>query len=267
MQSADITVAKEAARLAELVPASVLLRVADEISRTAMHDSSYPVRVSDCIPHAQFRACVSHFVDVWGRHLAEVPSEAAAAALRTAAICAERRHDRETAQLVWTGPATNSVPMRHTEQAVLEVIEDAKERVLVVSYAVYNIPRICEAIIEAAGRGCTIRLVIESPEPAEGKHAYDTLRALGPRVASVCEVYIWPSGSRPVDGKGRSGLMHVKAVVGDGRKLFLSSANLTEYAFTTNMELGILITGGDLPQQVESHANNLIDHRVLTPVS
>ena len=56
-----------------------------------------------------------------------------------------------------------------------------------------------------------------------------------------------------------SGILHVKCVVADGRWLFLSSANLTDYAFTINMELGLLITGGDLPNRIERHFDRLID--------
>ncbi len=41
--------------------------------------------------------------------------------------------------------------------------------------------------------------------------------------------------------------------------MFLSSANLTEYAFTINMELGVLVTGGKLPGQVERHFARLIE--------
>jgi phosphatidylserine/phosphatidylglycerophosphate/cardiolipin synthase-like enzyme len=42
--------------------------------------------------------------------------------------------------------------------------------------------------------------------------------------------------------------------VGDGRWLYLSSANLTEYAFTLNMELGLLLKARDLAEQVERHS-------------
>ena len=44
----------------------------------------------------------------------------------------------------------------------------------------------------------------------------------------------------------------------------LSSANLTEYAFSINMELGVLITGGALPGRVERHFDSIIqDGRLL----
>ena len=49
----------------------------------------------------------------------------------------------------------------------------------------------------------------------------------------------------------------------DGRWLFLSSANLTEYAFTLNMELGLLFKGGGLPEQIEMHFDRMIQTGVL----
>ena len=52
----------------------------------------------------------------------------------------------------------------------------------------------------------------------------------------------------------------------DGRWLFLSSANLTEYAFTINMELGVLVTGGKLPGQVQEHFDRLIEAGQLVRV-
>ena len=44
---------------------------------------------------------------------------------------------------------------------------------------------------------------------------------------------------------------------------FLSSANLTEYAFSLNMELGLLITGGEQPLRVEDHFDRLIEIGML----
>ena len=52
----------------------------------------------------------------------------------------------------------------------------------------------------------------------------------------------------------------------DGRWLFLFSANLTEYAFTINIELGVAVSGGRLPGQVESHFDGLIARRIVQPI-
>lgn len=48
--------------------------------------------------------------------------------------------------------------------------------------------------------------------------------------------------------------------------MFLSSANLTEYAFSVNMELGMLVTGGPLPAQVEEQFDRLIGNKALTRI-
>jgi phosphatidylserine/phosphatidylglycerophosphate/cardiolipin synthase-like enzyme len=58
-------------------------------------------------------------------------------------------------------------------------------------------------------------------------------------------------------------VLHVKAAVADGKLLLLSSANLTETAFTLNMEMGILV-GGVLPAQVERQFERLMKMKVLT---
>jgi phosphatidylserine/phosphatidylglycerophosphate/cardiolipin synthase-like enzyme len=92
----------------------------------------------------------------------------------------------------------------------------------------------------------------------EGENEYSTLRALGDDVATCSAVYYWPKEKRGQDDKGKLGILHVKCAVADGRWLFLSSANLTEYAFTINMELGVLVTGGKLPAQVQEHFDRLM---------
>ena len=73
----------------------------------------------------------------------------------------------------------------------------------------------------------------------------------------------WPKENRKADASGKLGILHVKCVVGDGRWLFLSSANLTKYAFSLNMELGVLITGGEAPRQIEQVFEEMIQGKSL----
>jgi phosphatidylserine/phosphatidylglycerophosphate/cardiolipin synthase-like enzyme len=54
--------------------------------------------------------------------------------------------------------------------------------------------------------------------------------------------------------------------VADGEFMFLSSANLTQQAFTINMELGMLIRGGTMPSQVEQQFEYLIRNGQLRSV-
>ncbi len=169
-------------------------------------------------------------------------------------------------ELVWTGPETDAAPFRRTEQAILQVLESATQQITLVSYAVYNIPYICDSLVRAAKRGVRITVIVETPDRVAGEAEYSTLRALGPDVASCCSVMYWPRENRQQNEFGKVGILHVKCAVADGHWLFLSSANLTEFAFTINMELGVLVRGGNLPRQVEDQFKELMRLRVLLPV-
>ena len=101
------------------------------------------------------------------------------------------------------------------------------------------------------------------PNKLDVQNEYSTLQALGDDVARSSTVYYWPRENREADGSGKLGILHVKCVVADRHWLFLTSANLTRYAFSLNMELGLLVTGGEQPGQVEKHFDRLIESRTL----
>lgn len=257
--SAIRTVAAEAEQLARSVPVAVVESLAE---RLASFDpavwSTEQARSVEEIAHPHYRDLVAAFIRRWHEDAPEVSPESVSLALLTAA-CGERQHrEDQSVELVWTGPDVGVVPLRRTEQAFLQVIESATQRLLVVSYAVYKIPRICEALIGAADRGVAIQLVVETPDRLEVQSTHRALAALGPAVASRCRVCFWPPQAREKDEAGKSGVLHVKCAVADGRCLFLSSANLTEFAFTLNMELGLLLTGSNLPAQVEMQFDEML---------
>lgn len=189
-----------------------------------------------------------------------------AVALLTAAHCSKRHRDEQSVELVWTGPDADVVPFRRTEQAILQVLDSALRRITLVSYAVYRIPYVRDALVRAARRGVRTTVVVETPDRIDGKSEYDTLAALGPEIASCAAVFFWPREQRKTHAGGKVGILHVKCAVADSRWLFLSSANLTEYAFNINMELGALLTGGPLPARVEETFARLIVSGVLQRV-
>ena len=249
-----------AARLASRLPHSVVIGVAEAVSQHgSLERPAARLAILQSLPTPDFRDATADFLDLWSSRAGSVGSEAVAVALVTAAKSEnDHRHD-ETVEIVWTGPETSEKKFRQTEQAILEVVNSATRRLTVVSYAVYRIPRIREALVAAANRGVSIRLIVETPNRIEGQGEYDCLLALGDNVASSCSVYYWPQENRAKDDNGKIGILHVKCAVADGHRMFLSSANFTEYAFTINMELGLLMTGGKLPGQVERHFERLIE--------
>lgn len=209
------------------------------------------------LPHPHYRTLVAWLVET-ARNVSPATSPQTLSLALLAAAHSDRLHrDEQSVELVWTGPDTDA-PFRRTEQAILQVLDSARHRITLVSYAVYKIPHVCEALFRAARRGVRISVVVETPDRNEGANEYSTLRALGDEVAGCSSVYYWPVSKRAVHANGKTAILHVKCAVADGRWLFLSSANLTEYAFTINAELGVLITGGDLPKRVEAQFDRLM---------
>ena len=109
-------------------------------------------------------------------------------------------------------------------------------------------------------------MIVETPDKIDGEGEYSTIRALGQEVAACSTVYFWPRETRPIGSNNKVGLLHVKCVVADGEWLFLSSANLTQQAFTINMELGTLVRGGTMPGRVEKQFERLIQDGQLKRV-
>jgi phosphatidylserine/phosphatidylglycerophosphate/cardiolipin synthase-like enzyme len=257
----SLTIIEAALKLAGKLPGDVIDQAAQIISAHDVSDARS--LIADSIPHPHYRSlCLGFFQDWRAKAPAVSPAEAAIA-LRTAACSQRSREADQSVEIVWTGPRSEEVSFRHTEQAILQVLNSAQSRILLVSYAVYSIPNIQEAVVRAAKRGVRITVVVETPDKMDVQSEYSTLQALGDEVARCSTVYYWPKENRKADASGKLGILHVKCVVGDGRWLFLSSANLTKYAFSLNMELGVLVTGGRAPAQVETHFGKMINSGIL----
>jgi phosphatidylserine/phosphatidylglycerophosphate/cardiolipin synthase-like enzyme len=260
-------IAVAAARLADRLPHSVMIAVAEAVAlHGGLDRPAARQAILQFLPTPDFRDATADFLNLWHSSAGRVGAEAVAVALVTAAKCEhDHRHD-ETVEIVWTGPELAETRFRHTEQAILEVVNSATKRLTVVSHAVYRIPRIREALVAAANRGVGICIIVDTPNRTECQGEYDCLISLGNNVKSVCSIYYWPHENRAKDDNGKIGKLHVKCAVADGRQLFLSSANFTEYAFAINMELGLLVTGGKLPGQVEQHFERLVTSGTLLRV-
>jgi phosphatidylserine/phosphatidylglycerophosphate/cardiolipin synthase-like enzyme len=262
MDIAHTLIAEAAVKLASEMPAATVEALAQVIQAAPVSK----VQAVQGIPHLHYRSLAAEFIGRWQDRATEVTPDAVALALRTA-LYAERVHrESQVVEIAWTGPTLEAHPFRRTEQAILQLLDSAQERITLVSYAIYRIPNVCGALVRAACRGVKISVIAETPDKLEGESEYSTLRALGDDVAACSAVYYWPKDQRGRDGNGKLGILHVKCAVADGRWLFLSSANLTEYAFTINMELGVLVTGGSLPALVQEHFDRLIESGLLQPL-
>jgi phosphatidylserine/phosphatidylglycerophosphate/cardiolipin synthase-like enzyme len=257
----SLMIIEAALKLAGKLPGDVIEQTAQIIS--AYEASEARSQIADSIPHPHYRSLCLGFFNEWRAKVPGISPSEVAIALRTAACSQRSREADQSVEIVWTGPRSQQVSLRHTEQAILQILNSAQCRILLVSYAVYSIPNIQEAVVRAAKRGVKITVVVETPDKLDVQNEYSTLRALGDDVARCSTVYYWPKENRKADGSGKLGILHVKCVVGDGRWLFLSSANLTRYAFSLNMELGVLITGGEAASQIERVFDEMILEKSL----
>ncbi len=210
-------------------------------------------------PQPAIREQVSAFLDLWQATAPTLSDQSVALALSAAAQAVEAERSQERLELVWTGPDSRLIPLRRTDQALLQLIDSAQETLHIVSFAVYRIEAIAQALVRAASRGVAISLYLETPDASEGRIAYNTLAAFGAEVQQRARIYVWPLDKRPRSTDGRHGSLHAKVAIADGCVMLVSSANLTEYAMTLNMELGVMVYGGVSPERVAEHLRRLVE--------
>jgi phosphatidylserine/phosphatidylglycerophosphate/cardiolipin synthase-like enzyme len=78
-------------------------------------------------------------------------------------------------------------------------------------------------------------------------------------------LYAWSQEKETITGY-LPGAVHAKCAVADGEMTFITSANLTNAAMEYNMELGVLVTGGDLPKELHRHLESLAAGKILIRV-
>jgi cardiolipin synthase A/B len=197
---------------------------------------------------------IGDLCDLWqrepveGRYLADAVRCAARAVRTTSAV--------EKVELLFTGPGVDHI--RRTEQGLLEVIRSSRRSLWVVSYVVAGaVQDLLTALQERASAGVAVSILLD--------HKLDNAHMGFQRLsndAPGCQVYMWPDQHRQL-ASGYYAALHAKCAVADGRKAFVSSANLTGHAMDHNLEVGYLVTGGATPQTLERYLDRLVEEEVL----
>lgn len=209
------------------------------------------------------RQMLTGLVSVWNAQGMALSPACLAWALRGASAVDDDWRKGFSLELVWTGPIPAGSTLRRTDQALLDLIRQARRSLILVTFTAYNIPAIKEALAKALTRGIHLTLVLESAEYSDGKIQHECMGAFGPQIINQAHVYVWPLAQRHHDAQGRYGSLHVKCAVADDTHAVLSSANLTGHALNLNMEMGVVIRGSDLPSRISEHIYNLIAQQVL----
>ncbi len=240
-------------KLARDLPSETVEALAVAVSRAL--DSAQAGRLASAVvtaPAAQER--VRRLLALW---LPGVSGASVALALRSATRMDSHHRARHHVELVWTGPVPPGTSFRRSDQVLLEMVREARQRITIVSFATYRVPTVHVELLAAAKRGVDVLFIVESGRESDGRVNIDPLHALGPDLGPASRVYVWPREKRPTDENGNFGLLHAKCAIADGKRLLVSSANFTAAALEKNMELGVLIEGGDVPGAVEGHWEGL----------
>jgi phosphatidylserine/phosphatidylglycerophosphate/cardiolipin synthase-like enzyme len=162
-------------------------------------------------------------------------------------------------ELVWTGPATPTVPARRTEQVLFDLIRCSQRTLTITSFGIFQVARLVGELEHALVRNVSLRIVLGDREWHSDQEIDRQCHQLGELVTARAMLLYWPPERRPRDEAGHAGLMHAKAAVADSCVAFMTSANLTEAALERNMELGVLMRGGSLPLAIDRLVDALLE--------
>ena len=167
--------------------------------------------------------------------------------LAGAARAVERAHRHQSIHVVWTGPESGVTSSRLTAATVIDLIAEARDEILLVSFATQTEPLISVALEAASVRGVVITLLAESNAD---NSAYASAGTPFPGLDAIR--LHWPAAQRPPGAA-----LHAKVIVVDDRIALVGSANLTGRAMEANLECGILIRGGPQPRAIRDHISGL----------
>jgi phosphatidylserine/phosphatidylglycerophosphate/cardiolipin synthase-like enzyme len=192
-------------------------------------------------------------------------------------LLSERQQGQRAAdrvELVWTGPEGMGNQSRHTSVVMNELFAAATEFVLVSGYAVYH----GKQVFAVLGRrmdeilGLRVQLFLNAARThGDGRSDPEVLREFAD---DFCRTQ-WPGRRLPevfydpralAKTPGSKACLHAKCVVVDGRRAFVTSANLTEAAQERNIEAGVLIEDEGFSRSLTAQFENLVNAGLLKRV-
>ena len=184
---------------------------------------------------------------------------------------------RDRVELVWSGPEVLTATSRDTAVVVQELFREARESVLIASYALDTGSKAKELFGTLAGRmdaepDLRVRLFVN----IHRKRRDDTADAvLLRKFADTFQHDLWPGKRLPEifydprslarEGK-TSACLHAKCIIIDDHRALITSANFTEAAHKRNIEAGTVITDSVLARDLRAQFDTLVDHDALQRV-
>lgn len=257
--------AREVARAAAKLGPGQLTALVGALSGIAARDQlGARSKVVGVVKAPAFGDVAGRLFDAWAESDGDLTGPGLALALEAVRLSSERRAE-PTVSLVVTGPTTQEVPTGSIFSALKDVIRAAEERLIIVTFAAYKVGDLIEELAAAVDRGVEVTLILETDKAGGGTLTFAAKKAFSD-LKGKARFYVWPPEKRPeLDGGKVS--MHAKAAIADDDVALVTSANLTERAVSSNLELGMLCRGGDVPRRLAAHFLALIEAEVLVPAN
>ena len=154
--------------------------------------------------------------------------------LRASAAAARRAAERrDECALCWTGPPSLDVVERSTDSIVREMIEGAREEILIVGYRITGGGGVAGRLADALRRTVDITIIIDDDGGGANRSALDGI-FYGPRRPRIYAHKKKEEAFYKV---------HAKIMIVDRKELLVTSANLTHHGLVQNFEMGVRIRG------------------------
>lgn len=163
--------------------------------------------------------------------------------------------------IVLTGPDVWGVPTRDTAAVTHSLIQEARQEVLLVGYAVHNGRQLFETLANRMQILPQLRVDFLLNIPRRFKDTSLDSEIVN-RFASEFAVKHWPWRPKPhlfydpralaADAAARASL-HAKCIVVDRTTALITSANFTEYAQERNVEAGVLTSYEPFVQRISDY--------------
>ena len=136
-------------------------------------------------------------------------------------------------------------------------ITSASERLFLVCFVAYEVPSIIRTLRDAVDRQVRIDVLLEASTEHGGRVTVDSVKEMKEAVPSA-NVYGWSQDSNKTGFGKFSGSVHAKCAVADGKLAFITSSNLSIAAMERNIEIGVLVKRGPLPDELHRHLDALV---------
>ena len=246
------------------VPEDLLVKGATAIEGSPRWSHHSQSALLNAIPASHYREQARNISRAWAR-TPEVTGDVVAAAMRSAAATAAAVRSEHSVSLVWTGPPTEVSGLRSTRAVLSTLVANAAESLVLLSFTSYDVAELTTSLAAATERGVKVTLILETPDNPGGPLIFGPTHPFDP-IKTTASFYRWPLEAREAFFATTASL-HAKCVIADRSSLLITSANLTSAGINDNIELGVLIEAGSLPERLSRHLELLIEAGMLEPVS